>query len=256
MKILINFIKHDIKKKVSGSYFGYFWLVFKPIISILIMWWVFTYGFRTPPVSNQGSFIVWLSSGLIIWFFLADSLSAATESLIEYRFLLKQSAFSAYKIIFAKIATSNISLLSLLILLSFLYIYTQEKHSIYVFLSIYYIIALQILIFAMSLIMAPIRLFIKDVSDILNSLLQLFFWLTPVIWNINFINIEYRWMVFINPITYIIEGMRLSFSPNPTQIEWGLFIQGTLYFWCITGILICIGTILFNKLKPHFNEII
>lgn len=256
MNIFFNFVKHDIKKRISGTYLGFFWLLFKPIISITVMWWVFTYGLRLPPKIDGASFIVWLSAGLVIWNFFSESLTAVSDSLCEYKFLLKQSAFSPKKIILAKVISSNISLIPLMILLFIFYIFTQETHYFYVLTCFYYIFCLYVLIYSLGLILASLKLFIKDIGEILSSFFQLFFWLTPIVWNIKLIPQNFQWLAFLNPLTYIIEGMRSSFSSDPIAYSNSIDFLSFFNFWCTTLFILLCGITIFSKLKPHFNEVL
>jgi teichoic acid transport system permease protein len=254
MNIFFNFVKHDIKKKISALYFGIFWLLFKPIISIVVMWGVFTYGLKTSPQVDGSSFIVWLSAGLVIWFFFTECLTSVSDALIEYKFLLKQSSFSPQKIILVKLISSSISLIILMILLYIFYFFTQEIHFTYVLTSFYYILCLYALIFSLGLILSSFKLFIKDIGEIISSCFQLFFWLTPIVWNLKLIPKEFQWFVSLNPLTYIIEGMRSSFSSNPIIFYNSFDIKSTLFFWSLIILTLLIGILVFSKLKPHFNE--
>lgn len=254
MNIFFNFVKHDIKKRISGQHLGFFWLLVKPIISILVMWAVFTYGLKTTYQVEGTSFIVWLSAGLIIWFFFTESLTAVSDSLIEYKFLLKQSAFSPQKIIFSKLISSSVSLVVLVILLFCFYLFTQELYFIYVFTCFYYILCLYALIFSLGLALSSFKLFIKDVGEILSSGFQIFFWLTPIVWNLKLIPNEYIWLVSLNPLVYIIEGIRASFSSDPAIFFNSFNLQSTLFFWFLIIFIFSIGSFVFHKLKPYFNE--
>ena len=73
---------NDFKSRYVGSYLGIIWAFIQPLITILVLWFVFQVGFRSAPVDGF-PFILWLSCGLIPWFFFSDSVNSAACSLTE-----------------------------------------------------------------------------------------------------------------------------------------------------------------------------
>ena len=109
------------------------------------------------------------------------------------------------------------------------------------------------MILSISYITAAIILFFKDLGQIINILLQIGMWMTPIMWNYEMLPKKYQWMVKLNPIAYITEGYRDVFI-NKIWF-WDKKIQ-TIYFWGICLILFFIGMIIFKKLKPHFADVL
>jgi lipopolysaccharide transport system permease protein/teichoic acid transport system permease protein len=95
--------------------------------------------------------------------------------------------------------------------------------------------------------------FFKDIGQIVAMIIQFGFWLTPIFWSINIIPQEYHWIIELNPLVYIIEGYRDSliyhhwFWEKPTE---------GLYFWMISLAIFLFGAWLFQKLRPHFADVL
>ncbi len=84
--------------------------------------------------------------------------------------------------------------------------------------------------------------------------MQLLFWLTPIFWNVALIhNFKVQCIIKANPFYYIINGFRDSLIYNVSfwQRPWLM-----LYFWLMTIFIIWIGNIVFNKLRPHFADVL
>ena len=64
---------------------------------------------------------------------------------------------------------------------------------------------------------------------------------------------KWRLIIKLNPAYYIVNGYRDSMLYHISVFDHGLY---TLYFWCIVIILLIIGTNVFNKLKPHFADVL
>lgn len=89
IRLLIDLTLKDFKKKYVGSYLGILWAFVTPIITIGVFWFVFEVGFKSAPVDNF-PFILWLSCGMIPWFFITDVLNNGTNSVIENDYLVKK----------------------------------------------------------------------------------------------------------------------------------------------------------------------
>ena len=88
-----QFALDDFKTKYAGSVLGFFWAFVQPVITVLIYWFIFQIGFKNGDVDGY-PFILWLVSGLLPWFFVSDSITNATSSLVEYSYLVKKVLFN------------------------------------------------------------------------------------------------------------------------------------------------------------------
>ena len=86
--LIYNLAQNDFKTRYAGSYFGMFWAFVNPVITILVFWFVFQVGFRSSSVQGV-PFILWLSCGLIPWFFFSDAWANVTGSFIDYSYLIR-----------------------------------------------------------------------------------------------------------------------------------------------------------------------
>ena len=91
-KMILKLAKNDFKTKYAGSYFGIFWAFVPPIVTILLYWFVFQIGFRSEPVGDY-PFVLWLTAGLVPWFYFSDAWNGGTASLLEYSYLVKKVVY-------------------------------------------------------------------------------------------------------------------------------------------------------------------
>ena len=82
--LIWNLSKNDFKTKYAGSYLGIIWAFVQPVVTILVYWFVFQVGFRSQEVVNF-PFVLYLTCGMVPWFFFQDALNGGTTALIEYR---------------------------------------------------------------------------------------------------------------------------------------------------------------------------
>lgn len=253
-KLLWSLSLNDFKTRFAGSYFGIIWAFVQPICTILVFWFVFQFGFRSQDVGDV-PFILWFMTGLIPWFFFSESWNGATNSFIEYSYLVKKVVFKINILPLIKIISALFVHLFFIVFMIFSYILCGVKLDIYVIQIIYYSLCAVILVTALSFITAPLVVFFKDISQIMNILLQFGMWLTPIMWNIDTMDISSstKFLFKLNPMYYIVQGYRDS------MIYKNLFyynIKQTIYFWLVVIVLSLVATYIYKKLKPHFADVL
>ena len=91
-RLILSLAKNDFKTKYVGSLLGMLWAFIRPVITVLVYWFVFQVGLGSQDV-NGCPFVLWLITGLVPWFFFAEALSGGTASLLEYQYLVKKIVF-------------------------------------------------------------------------------------------------------------------------------------------------------------------
>lgn len=251
--LIWNLSFNDFKTKYAGSYLGIFWAFVQPIVTTLIYWFVFDFGFKAAPTETNLPFILWLIAGIVPWFFFAEALMNATNSLLEYSYLVKKVLFKISILPIVKILSAffiHIFFLGIVLLAFVLY---GHFPSIYFIQIVYYMFCASILALAIGYITSSVIVFFKDLGQILNVILQVGMWMTPIMWNQSMLGERYHWILKLNPIYYIVEGYRDCFI-NKVWF-WDKVIQ-TSYFWAVTIICFSLGIVIFKKLKRHFADVL
>lgn len=247
-----NLSKNDFKTRYVGSYFGVFWAFVQPVITILIYWFVFQIGFRVPPI-KEFPYLLWFMPGIIPWFLFADIISLSTNCLYEYSYLVKKVVFNIDILPIIKALTAMFVHLFFLILIYGVYGIYGFSYDFYCLQLIYYSLCTFILGLAISYMFSSAVVFIKDLGQVIGIVLQFGVWLTPIMWNINMIPENLRWVIKLNPVYYIVEGYRDSLLDKVWFWQKPIF---TLYFWIIALILFIMGKFIFKRLKPHFADVL
>jgi len=247
--------KQDFKASYLGSYLGIVWAFIQPIVTILVLWFVFSFGFKVRPTTSGCPFILWLIAGMIPWFFIADALAQGTNSIVSYSYLVKKVVFRVSVLPIIKVSSSLYVHLFLVFSMLVIFILHGNYPTFYWFQVPYFILCTVVLVISISWFTASINVFIKDVSQIVTVIIQIGFWCTPIFWNFSMVS-NYKVIAIImklNPAFYIIQGYRDSLINNVSIIyHW----QWAVYFWCVTLFLFIFGAIVFRKLRPHFADVL
>ena len=250
--LIISLAKKDFMTQYIDSVFGLFWAFVQPLVMVLILWFIFSIGFKVLPVKNV-PFVVWLTAGLAPWFFFADTMAGSTGIIVQNSFLVKKVVFRVSILPIVKTLSSCVIHLIFLGLVIILMLIKGMHFSIWWFQVFYYTFALIVFILGLSWLTSSLNVFVRDVSQVIIIVLQFGFWATPIFWNINMIPEKYHFFIKLNPIYYVVQGYRESLIyHSPFWIHWEL----SLYFWSVTISVVLLGIMTFKRLRPHFADVL
>ncbi len=235
-----------------GNYLGVLWAFVQPTVMILVYWFIFQIGFKSVPVDNF-PFILWLVTGLVPWFFFAESLQTATQSILSNSFLVKKVVFRVSLLPIIQIISALTIHIFFILFLFGMFLYYGYSPTIYWLQIPYYLFCTVILVLGISWMTSSIVVFFRDLGQIVSMFIQLFFWLTPIIWSFKIIPLEYQHIIEYNPIYYIVEGYRDSLIYNIWFWEKSIL---SIQYWIITMIFFFGGAVVFRKLRPHFADVL
>lgn len=258
-KLIANLAKNDFKTKFAGSFFGTFWAFVQPIITVLVYWFVFEKGLKAggqlTAAGIQVPFVLWLIAGMVPWFFFSDALGSGTNAMMEYSYLVKKVVFKISILPIVKVISAlfvHLFFIAFTILLYAAYSYYPDLYTLQI---VYYSFALLIFTLALVYGTCAIVIFFKDLTQIINIILQVGVWITPIMWNIDTMNLSPILIAIfkLNPLYYIVAGYRDALINKVWFFEHpGL----TLYFWIVTLLLLTLGTSIFKRLRVHFADVL
>lgn len=252
-RLIWKLAKNDFKKRYAGSYMGAVWAMVQPVVTVAMYYVVFELVMPGTSRTDEAPFVLFLTAGLVPWFFFNEAWNNGTNALREYDYLVKKVVFKISILPVIKvIAATFIHAFFVIVLLvvAALYGYYPSVYTLQIF---YYSACLFVFVLGLSFMTCAIVVFFKDLSQIINIVLQIGIWATPILWDID--GLPQRWVtiVKINPLVYIVEGYRSSIYRH----EW--FFQdffSTMYFWIATVVMFGIGAAVFRRLKVHFADVL
>lgn len=247
-----QFALDDFKVKYAGSVLGAAWAFLQPIVTIILYWFIFQLGFKSQPVKDF-PFILWLLSGLAPWFFASEAISNATSCLIEYSYLVKKVLFNINILPLAKVISVLFVQIVLIIFTIIFYAFWGYFPDIYYLQIPIYLFYIVLLTSGIVYITATLYVFFKDVIQIVSIILQIIFWLTPIVWDFEIMPQVARKILIFNPLYYVVNGYRNIFIYKQGI---GQSILMTAYYWGIVILLLIFGLKLFHKCKDHFADVL
>ena len=245
--------KSDFKNRFASTSLGSIWGFLQPFVFMATYVIVFQFILKT---GNSGNYpyIVWFLPGMSMWMFLNDSIMSASGSIRTYAYLVKKVVFPIDIIpVISIVSSSFVSLFLILISI----IVCAAFGFIPNFLVIVYIVfCAYCFIIAFTRFTSAVTTVVPDFSNLLGIAMQLFFWFTPIVWNLSMLS-QHQIILKVlrcTPFTYLVTGLRQAFiDENIITADYGLY---TLTFWLITILMFIWGNSVFKRNKKDFADVL
>ena len=251
--------RNDFRKRYAGSYLGALWAMAQPVVTVVMYYIVFDKIFGSSGPMREGievPFVLFLTAGLVPWFYFSEALNHGTMALLEYNYLVKKVVFKISILPIIKVigaAFIHVFFVGVLLVVSLCYGYYPSVYTLQIF---YYSACLFVFVLALCYTTCALVVFFRDLSQIINIALQIGIWATPILWNIDELGAKYSRLVMIlklNPLVYIVNGYRSAIYEH----QWFFWdFYSTMYFWIVTVVLFGIGALVFKRLKVHFADVL
>jgi len=256
-KLIFTLAKNDFKTKYAGSYLGIVWAFIQPIVTVMVYWFVFGLLRKNDQAELGVPFVLWLIAGLVPWFFIQEALVNGTNALLEYNYLVKKVVFKISILPMVKVISALFVHVFFVCFILVLYAIKGYYPDLYTLQLVYYSFCAFIFILALSYLTSSVVIFFRDLTQIINIILQVGVWMTPIMWSFSDLGLEEGGIIStilkLNPLFYIVNGYRDALIEKVWFWSHGTL---TLYFWGITLVLFVLGGSLFKKLKIHFADVL
>ena len=245
-----EFLKTSVKKEIRGKYkasfLGVLWSFINPLLQVLVYAIVFPYIMRI----KTENYLVFLICGIIPWTWFTTSLTQGTTSITNNGNLIKKVYFPREILPISTVASGAVNfLISCLIILLFTFIHGIGLSWHIVFLPIIMILQLFFQL-GLTLILSSINVYVKDVEYMVNFIINLLFYATPILYSASmFSESKFAFIFKLNPMAYIIESYRNIFYAHHIPGLKSMMVLGVLNI-----IFVIISYMIFKKLEKKFAE--
>jgi len=251
-RLIWELAKRDYRQQNQGSLLGVLWNYLQPILLMTVLYLVFTLGFRSG-VGGDIPFGLYLISGMVCWLYFAANFSANTHVIRSYSFMIKKMDFRLSVLPLVKFVSSAAPHLILTVLVILVSAWMGFTPTIYLIQLLYYFCCMLVLLSGLGWLTSSTSVFVKDVGNLVGVVVQFGFWLTPIFWRIDVMPERAQAILKLNPIYYLVTGYRDALFSR--QWFWDR-PKETVVFWAVTLVIVCLGVLVFRRLKPHFAEVI
>ncbi|MFC4661442.1 ABC transporter permease [Oceanobacillus aidingensis] len=242
---------YENKSKYQMHYLGILWQFLNPFIRVCVYWFVFGIGLRNGAPVGDTPFLLYLLLGLVPWMFISSTINQGSNSIYSKVNLVSKMKFPVSILPSVVIISNTFNFLIMLVILVFIAYFYNLDFGIQLIQLPYYILCMYALIFSITIFASTISVLVRDFQLLLQSVIRLFFFLTPIFWTIDNFSEKYKPFIELNPFAYIVMGIRDSFlSGDWFYQDW----RHMFYFWSLTLLILFIGCIVHNNFKNKFVD--
>ena len=115
---IVKLARADLVKTYRGAALGWSWAIIKPTVTIFVYWFAFQIGLRRGGDISGFPFFLWLIAGLIPWFYMSDMLTAGTDAIRKYSYLVTKMKFPVSTIpTFVSLSKLSVNVILIVIML-------------------------------------------------------------------------------------------------------------------------------------------
>ncbi|MCT2386748.1 ABC transporter permease [Erwinia pyrifoliae] len=237
----------ELKVRYKSSFFGYLWSIANPLLFAMIYFFIFKLIMRVQ-IPNYTVFII---AGLFPWQWFASSTVNSLFSFLSNAQIIKKTVFPRSVIPLCNVLMECLHFLCTIpVILVFLFIYDMRPALNWIWGIPLIGLAQIILMLGIALIFSTLNLFFRDLERFVSLGIMLLFYCTPILYSAEMIPQEYRWLIDYNPFASMILSWRELFVHN--TLNYGLVSELYVY----GAIFLLLGSLIFNKLKHRFAEIL
>jgi lipopolysaccharide transport system permease protein len=247
-RILIATTKVEISKRYSGSALGLIWLGLHPLLLLSVYLFVFLVVFKMRfPGYSEMDYVLYVFAGLVPYIGLSEAIQAGTQSIKQNIHLVKNVMMPIEIVPVRAVAAALVGQVVLLILVAGLAVVNGTLSPFIVGLP--FVLALQFLfLLGLVFVLSAVALVVQDTTYFVNLAIMLLMFLSPIGFRADMLPGDYAFLVWANPISYLLDAYRVVLLSNHpisvtmlavyTVISIGCFILGAAFFQRFKGVLV------------------
>ncbi len=254
-ELLYFMVWRDVKVRYKQTALGVIWVVLQPLLSTLVFTVIFGILLEVP--SNGLPYPIFAYAGLLPWQYFAGSLTRTSTNLVDNANLITKVYFPRLAIPLSGVLSSLVDFaVGLVILGVLMLIYRIPLTWTALLLPLFLLLAL-VTALGFGLWLSALNVRYRDIKQLLPFIVQLWMYLTPVIWPVTIIPEQYRPLLALNPMTGVVSGFRWALLGDASAVT-GMQAPAALFALSVliaVGVLIS-GLFFFRSTERTFADII
>lgn len=241
--------KSELKSEIANSHLSWLWWILDPLLFMLV------YTFVALVVFGKGEkyFPIYVFIGLSAWKFFEKTVKQSVTLVSANRGIVLKVYIPKFLLIFVKMFANGFKMMISFVLVVVMFAIYRVPLSFNIFYFIPLLLVLTLFTFGASCILLHFGVFVEDLSNVINVLLKLVFYMTGIFYSITKRVPEPYNIILVkcNPVAFIIDGMRecMLYQKTPDLAVLGIW-------FVISLILAVIGVKIIYKYENSYVKVI
>lgn len=245
-----RFLRLDLAARFQGNIAGAAWAVLAPLLQLAVFFLVFVhiFGQRVPGLSGTGV-VAFLAIGFWPWFAFSEAVARATTTLPDNAALIAKVALPREALVLARVlAPFVLHGVGFVVIVALMPVFGVDLAWSGMWLVPLLWLPLLGMAIGMGLLVAAVQVFVRDLAQVVGHVLQLMFFLTPILYSRDIVPAWLRPVLDANPLTGIVSSMRAAMLGG----EFPLLALSISVGAAVASVLS--GVWLFRRLDPQFED--
>ena len=252
--LLQTLIVREVSGRYRGSVLGILWSFFNSVFMLVVYTFVFSVVFKARWGGTEGSkaeFALVLFVGLLVFNLFAECIARAPSLILANTNYVKKVIFPLeilpWVVFGAAFFHAVVSFLAWI--LFYLVIFGLPHLTLFLFPLL--LLPLCLLILGLSWFLAALGVFLRDIPQVVGILITVLMFVSPIFYPISAIPDKYHVVLYMNPLTVIIESAR-------NTLVWGKQPDWLLFGICLSGsaLVAWLGFAWFQKTRKGFADVL
>ncbi|MGA9164525.1 MAG: ABC transporter permease [Thiobacillus sp.] len=252
--LIYNLIKREVIGRYRGSAMGLLWSFFNPVLMLVVYTFVFSVVFKARWAGGSDSkteFALLLFAGLVVFNLFSECINRAPGLVLGNVNYVKKVVFPLEILPVVALGSAGFHMLvSLLVWLIFYLIFFGIPHATIIFLPVIFL-PLILMTMGISWLLASLGVYLRDVAQIIGVVTTVLMFLSPIFYPIVALPEEYRPLMQINPLTYVIEQTR-DVMIWGKSLNWSVWVVYSL----LSSLTAWLGFAWFQKTRNGFADVV
>ena len=247
-ELLVVLIMRDIKVRYKQTMLGAAWAILQPFLTMVVFAVFFGRLIKVP--SDGYPYPVFVYSALLPWTFFSNAITKSTESLVSSAHLISKVYFPRLMIPLSTIGVGIVDFIIASSILLAMMLYYGVGWSLNLLMAPVLLLAIVFVALGAGACLSALTVAFRDFRYVIQLVVQLWMFVTPVVYPVSLIPTQWRWLLYLNPMAGLVHGFRAVFLGKAFDL-FGLTVSA--------AVAICLfvaGVAYFGRVERQFADII
>lgn len=253
-RLIIDLIKREVVGRYKGSTMGLLWSFFNPVLMLAVYTFLFSVVFKARWLGGSDSkveFALILFSGLLMFNLFAEVLNRAPGLILNNANYVKKVIFPLEILPVVTLGAAAFHMLvSLAVwLIFFLVFFSVPSWTALQVILIF--VPLVLMTLGLAWLLASLGVYLRDVGQVIGLVTTVLMFLSPVFYPVAALPEKFRAVMYLNPLTYIIEDTRnvMIWGKSLDWFHWGSWTA-------LSALIAWVGFAWFQKTRKGFADVL
>jgi lipopolysaccharide transport system permease protein len=249
-ELLLQLAWRDVQVRYKQTMLGAAWAVLQPLLMMVVLSVIFGRLVNLQAQVGEAPYAVFCFAGMLPWAFFAAVVAGSSQSLVNSAAMLRKIYFPRLVLPIAAAGAPLVDLVVSLTVLGGLMAWYAIAPSPAVLLIPLLVLLAGAAALAVGIALAAVTVTYRDFRHVVPFLLQVWFFLTPVIYPVTVLPAEHRWLLTLNPMTAVTQGFRAAILQEP--MPWATLLPAAV----VVSVALIVSVAYFQQTERRFADVV